>query len=132
MILVTVTVLALISSSVLGYLLIKNRNKVLDLQAVNKALKEFSDNSARRLLTLESDVNAMSAHIRSLTLEASQAKKEVVKEPVKEVVKEAVLNGNKPQNLPPAPKANNPRRRRKPAKKQAPAIQETSKVNKTN
>jgi hypothetical protein len=128
MILVTVTVLALISSSVLGYLTIKHRNKALDLQAVNKALKEFSDNSARRILTLESDAHAMSAHIRSLTLEASQAKKEVVKE----VVKEAVLNGNKPQNLPPAPKANNPRRRRKPAKKQAPVIQETNKVNKTN
>ncbi len=124
MILVTVTVLALISSSVLGYLTIKHRNKALDLQAVNKALKEFSDNSARRILTLESDAHAMSAHIRSLTLEASQAKKEVVKE--------AVLNGNKPQNLPAAPKANNPRRRRKPAKKQAPVIQETNKVNKTN
>jgi len=128
MILVTVTVLALISSSVLGYLTIKHHNKALDLQAVNKALKEFSDNSARRILSLESDAHAMSAHIRSLTSEVSVAKKEVVKDSTKEVV----LNGNKPQNLPAAPKANNPRRRRKPAKKQAPAIQETNKVNKTN
>lgn len=128
MILVTVTVLALISTSVLGYLTIKHRNKALDLQIVNKTLKEYSDASARRLLGLESDINAMSAHIRSLTSEAVVAKKEVVNEPTKE----AVMNGNKPQNLPPAPKANNPRRRRKPAKKQAPVIQEASKVNKTN
>ena len=70
----------------------------------------------------------MSAHIRSLTSEVSVAKKEVVKE----LTKEVVLNGNKPQNLPAAPKANNPRRRRKPAKKQASVIQEASKVNKTN
>ena len=73
MIIVTITVGAILTLSVLGYFVNHYREEARNSQAKYLATKQFADNAAARILRLESDNKAMASHINTLVSEKSEA-----------------------------------------------------------
>jgi hypothetical protein len=106
MIIVTISVAALISLSVVGYIAYSNKNKAQSMQAKFESIKQFADDSAKRILALENDKVELSSSVVSLQNE--RLKLEQSNKDLREYVKKAIdkaepkqapaSNQNKPAN----------------------------------
>ena len=72
MIIVTITVGAILTLSVLGYFVNHYREEARNSQAKYLATKQFADNAAARIIRLESDNKAMASHINNLVAGKSE------------------------------------------------------------